>query len=116
MMASVKGAEGIGTQEPHHDSHNKPAADATKASNQEEAKKAVNKAEHPEALTEKQVARAASEYMVALRPQPWPVEMQSVLTKLAEKDDKGKLKLQAKSTDDVPAAVDAALAELTKAA
>jgi hypothetical protein len=106
-MATVKGAEGIGSHEPAA-----PAA----PTNKDEAKKAVNKAEAADSLSEKQIARAASEYMVALRPQPWPVDMQAVLTKLAERDSAGKPKLKAKSTDEVPAAVDSALAELHKAA
>jgi len=78
----------------------------------EDAKKAVNKATGtgPEGtLTENQLQRAASEYMVALRPQPSPLEMETVLNKLVEHDDKGELKNKVKTTDDVPPLVDTAL-------
>lgn len=90
---------------------------APKATNKDDAKKAINKATATgDALTPNQITRAATEYMTALRPQPAPVDAQSVLLKLVELDDKGELKNKLKDTDAVPGLVDAALAEATKAA
>jgi hypothetical protein len=80
-----------------------PAAPA----NQADARKAINRFEGE--LDEHKLTRAASEYMVALRPQPTRDQMAEVLVKLAERDEKGELKHKCKSTDEVPALVDAAL-------
>jgi hypothetical protein len=106
-MATVEKAHGVAD-------HGVADKQAGKPTNQAEAAKAVNKAtgHGPDGtLTENQLSRAASEYMVALRAQPTPPVMEEVLIKIVEVDEHGKLKHQCKSTDEVPALVDAALSE-----
>jgi hypothetical protein len=100
-MATVAKAEGIATHEA--------ASPSGAPTNQAEARKAINRFEGE--LDEHKLTRAASEYMVALRPQPMPPQMELVLKSIIEKNDKGELKHKCKSTDEVPALVDAALAK-----
>jgi hypothetical protein len=89
----------------------KPETGAQTPQAQEDAKKAINKFTAPQgsSLDEHHLTRAASEYMVAMRPQPTPDQMQNVLASIVAKDDKGELKNKVQDTDAVPALVDAAL-------
>jgi hypothetical protein len=100
--------DNMATVEKAHDVAAPAAKPETGApTNQAEAKKAINRFEGE--LDEHKLTRAASEYMVALRPQPSRDAMSEVLVKIAERDEKGELKHKCKSTDEVPALVDAAL-------
>jgi len=101
-MATVKNVT------EHQDVGGKPDP-ATKPTNQADAKKAINKADGHGAdgtLTESQLTRAAIEYMVALRPQPAPLEMEEVLAAIVERDDKGELKHKHKKSEEVTGDVD----------
>jgi hypothetical protein len=62
------------------------------------------------------IQRAACEYMLALRPQPSPAEVQTVLNELAEKDDKGQLTHKCKDIDAAVATTDSLLAQYNQAA
>ena len=89
--------------------------------NKDEAKRAVSRpATTPtkpnDNLSEDHVIRAANEYLLALRPQPSSWDIQAVLSKLREKDDKGDLKAKCKDVDAAIAATDKALSEVTKPA
>jgi hypothetical protein len=98
-MATVEKAHDVATREAV------PAGGP--ATNQAEAKKAINKFEGE--LDEHKLTRAASEYMIALRPQPSQEQMKLVLIAVAARDEKCELKHKCKSTDEVPALVDAAI-------
>jgi hypothetical protein len=80
----------------------------------EDAEKKLSKGADP--LTAKQVGRAAVEAFQFSKPQPTPEEVEAVIDKLTEVDEKGELKQKfSKPIDAAKAAVSAAN-ELRKAA